>query len=177
MSYSGIFVLIFAIISIHKVQSECSSEGCNSDVCNDVCEHFSMNGTCVGGECCCSTAKKCIDYACDKACSLLKLKGECDDNDQCICKPELDPCSAAECEGPCIEDAPPGCLIVLPDFCLDYGPIRTCSCICITWFNQFIHFGPAKANMLAFKSVYSKKYIPKKMSELDRKHYRILTRP
>lgn len=72
MAYTGIFVLIFVIIAIHKVQSECSSADCNSDVCSDVCKTWSLDGTCVENECRCSTDKKCIDFVCDKVCEILK---------------------------------------------------------------------------------------------------------
>lgn len=49
MSYTGIFVLIFVFIVIHKVQSKCSSVECESDGSGDaVCSDWSMNG--VGNE-------------------------------------------------------------------------------------------------------------------------------
>lgn len=189
MAYTGIFVLIFVIIAVHKVQSEWSSGDCNSDVCSDVCKTWSLDGTCVENECRCSTDKKCIDFVCDKVCDVfdLNLEGECDENGLCICKPKLEICSPLECEEPCIANAPPGCIFVYPDFCLDYGPIRTCSCICVTWFNKFKYSGPAKTNILSSKNSfpkkfvanmpYSTKYVPKKSSEFNRKHYTVVARP
>lgn len=48
MTYTGLIVLIIAIIAIHKIQSECNSEDSNSNICTDVCNTWSMNGTCAG---------------------------------------------------------------------------------------------------------------------------------
>lgn len=176
MSYTRLFVLIFAIIAIHKVQSELNfgSGDCNSETCNDVCNNFSMDGTCVRNECRCSTNKKCIDVACDAVCSVVDLDGECDENDLCICKAELELCWPTECLEGCIEHQPPGCLWVYADFCMKYGPIQTCHCVCVTWFNQFIHFGQGKAKRLSSKYSFSKKFVSKKSSELNRNYYRVV---
>lgn len=173
MSYTHflIFTLIFAIIAINKVQS-----GCDSEMCNEVCHAWSLNGTCVGDECDCSTNKECIDLACDKVCDLfdLHLEGECNDYNQCICKPKLEPCAPPECQLQCEEDPRvSSCMAVLADFCLWYGPIRTCGCICYQWpwLSRFNRFVPAE------KKISTAKMLPaKKSPKLHRNFYRVVPR-
>ena len=131
-SKSGIYVLIIAFAIINGVQSVCDSE-----MCNNVCNGFNMNGTCNGNECDCYSGKNCSELICDAACKVFKLDGECDDNDQCICKAELEPCEPFECQGQCLEDPRAReCIIVIPVACLDYGPVRTCVCECYVWQNR-----------------------------------------
>lgn len=175
MSSTGrIFVLLFTIFVIHKVQSE----GCDSDVCDDLCKKWTMDsGTCVGNECRCKTGKIC-DFACDKFCDSfdLGLEGECDENGMCICKPKLEPCSAIECQVSCETDPRAiGCLRVEAVGCLDYGPVRTCECLCHTWLNQFNRISPAKAKMLPSKNSFTQKFIPKK--SIHRKFYSVAALP
>lgn len=174
MSHFGSFALIlFAIIAMHEVQSECSSVECKSDVCNDVCSNWLMTGKCVDNECRCSTGKIC-DAACDNFCDSfeLGLEGECDENGMCTCKPKLEFCSAIDCQIPCEEDPRARqCLFVVADSCLMYGKVQTCVCICYTWFNQFNHLIPAKAKKLLS---FSNKFIPKKSSQFNRNFYSIV---
>lgn len=147
MSYTVIFTLLFAIVVISKASD------CDPEMCNNVCQIVKFNGTCEGNECYCSFDKSCLDVVCDYVCEHLAedwhLKGECDANDMCRCKAELEVCSVWDCEAQCMAD-PRGeeCIaeggILTPDFCLDYGPIRTCGCLC-TILNKVKHFLPVKA--------------------------------
>lgn len=156
---------MIVIIAIDKVQSRCDSE-----VCNEVCHEWTLNGTCVGDECDCSTDTKCIDLACDKACDLfdLHLEGECNDYGYCTCKPKLEPCLPTECQTQCEEDPRAlECLYVVADFCLWYGPVRTCGCICYTWYNRFIKFNHYKSSKVGMLSA-------KKSIEFLRKYYSVV---
>lgn len=167
LNYLQIIVLIFAIFEIQTAQSRCDSE-----VCDNVCHNWSMNGTCVGDDCRCSTDKPCLDFVCDKVCDVLDLhlEGECDDNGMCTCKPKLDPCAPTECQEQCEEDPRAKyCIFVVADFCLWYGPIRTCGCICYQWYNQpfkyFIKSQPENLNLSVSPA--------KKSSRLHRYYYQI----
>lgn len=177
MSSTGIFVLLFTIIVIHKVQSESRSEGCDSYVCDDLCKKWTMDsGTCVGNECRCKTGKIC-DFDCDKFCDSfdLGLESECDENGMCICKPKLEPCSASECQVSCETDPrASGCSWVEVS-CMYYGPVRNCTFVCRTWLNLFNHISPAKAEMLPSKNSFTQKSIPKK--SIHRKFYSVVARP
>lgn len=139
MSYTGIIVLIFAIIATCKVRS-----ACDTDICNDACNRCGMNGgTCKGNDCECSSGKSCLDVVCDAICSVAELTGECENN-QCICKAEIEPCGLDECVEPCIQNAPPGCIFVEPLSCMKFGPITSCGCLC--WeYNKSNYIFSAKA--------------------------------
>lgn len=99
MSYTGVFFLICAIITICKAQSD---SDCDETMCNNACKYFHLNGTCHGiNECDCYYGKKCsemVDVICNIACKAFKFEGDCDDNDQCICKAELEVCPIPECQ-------------------------------------------------------------------------------
>ncbi|KAJ6642805.1 hypothetical protein Bhyg_07759 [Pseudolycoriella hygida] len=126
-------VLIFAIIEILQAQNHC-----DDTMCNDVCGEAGMNGTCkANNECDCHYDKKCsmlIDKTCDLICKEMKFNGECDENGYCVCKAELEVCDPEDCQEPCEEDPRANeCIFVIPDFCMEYGPVKACSCICVTW--------------------------------------------
>lgn len=135
MLHTGLVLLNFlAIITIVKMQIEC-----DSTMCTNVCEkETSGDGTCNGNSCDCSYGKNCsamVEVTCGIACKGLDLDGECDENGQCICKAELEPCPLWDCEEQCLED--PRAVecelmfgVVTPVACLEYGPIRTCGCLC-----------------------------------------------
>lgn len=134
MYIAGIFLLIITIIPIHRAQIVC-----DSTMCNNVCTldgHMS-SGTCVGNTCECSSGKKCSgldDVVCVAVCKSAKLKGHCADG-QCICRAELEPCGVNKCSAQCLNDPRArecilaGC-VVIPLFCLKYGPTQTCGCLC-----------------------------------------------
>lgn len=128
----GIFVCIIAFVAILEALD------CDPQMCSNVCGAFGLNGTCKATECDCSYDKKCsmmVDTICDVACDKLHLKGECDDDGYCICKAELEPCAISECYEQCLDD--PRALecesaggVVTPIACVEYGPLRTCGCLC-----------------------------------------------
>lgn len=133
-SHTGIFVLILGIIMICNAQSECDQA-----MCNNVCNTFGLNGTCNGANRCdCFQGEKCsemVNVTCDLFCNVYKLDGECDDNGNCICKAELEVCLPFECQEQCEEDPrAEECAalggIVTAIWCLEYGPITTCGCLC-----------------------------------------------
>lgn len=132
MSFIVQIVFFVVILSICQIKSDCDIE-----TCKNVCEIFHMNGTCHGNECDCSSDKNCLDIVCDKVCGVVDLDGECDENNQCICKAELHFCSGEDwekCNESCHEDSrAKGCLFVETVACLKYGPVLTCGCICWTW--------------------------------------------
>lgn len=132
-----LFILLIGTIML-KAQS-----GCDSEMCNNICNGFGMNGVCDGNYCDCSggkDGKKCselIDMTCNYLCEKLDLglKGECDDNGYCVCKVKIEPCFPWECEKQCLEDPrAEECMaeggIVYPVGCFDYGKIQTCFCVC-----------------------------------------------
>lgn len=134
MSHTGLFLIILAIIAIAKAQTDC-----DATMCSNVCKkETSGDGTCNGNSCDCSYGKKCsalVDVTCGIACKVFKMDGECDENDQCICKAELEPCPVWDCEEQCLEDPRAwecelAFGVVTPVACLEYGPIRTCGCLC-----------------------------------------------
>lgn len=134
MSCAGIFILILAIITIHRAQSEC-----NPQMCNNVCTGIGLDGgVCNGNECDCKYGEKCsklIELSCDYLCDKLELKGECDKNDSCICKAELEICLPFKCQEQCEEDPRAAeCHsiggVVTAIGCIKYGPIKTCGCLC-----------------------------------------------
>lgn len=128
-----ILLLVFAIIPIYSAQLVC-----DSTMCNNVCILTSRtNGTCVGTTCQCNPNKKCSDLGdlkCDVFCKVFQLTGECK-NDQCLCKAELELCKISDCTQQCREDPrgqaciAKGCILT-PTLCLEYGPVRTCNCLC-----------------------------------------------
>lgn len=124
MFRAELFVLLFAIIAIYKVQSDC-----NSDACSGVCETMDMSGTCNEDNCDCLSDKGCSIVACGAYCKLFNLHSECNDDGQCICKAPLDPCSPSHCMQQCHKD--PHCRIAIPTACVKYGPVRVCFCHCI----------------------------------------------
>lgn len=127
MSFTEIILLIFALFAA------CKAELCNQELCDNACKGWDMTGgNCNGNECDCFFGKKCsemVDFVCDKACEVFKLKGKCE-NDQCICEAELKPCWPWENEKQCAED--PRCTgcVVTPMWCVKYGPVQGCGCLC-----------------------------------------------
>lgn len=97
-----------------------------------------------GNDCECLSGKS-LEVACDAICNVTKLKGEYEDN-QCICKAELELCGLDECIELSRENAPPECIFLEPFLCMEYGPLFTeYDCICYTWYIKAIYFAPAKA--------------------------------
>ncbi len=153
-----IFVLGF--VMIHSLYAHNS---CNQTLCSNVCEEQNMSGRCNGNnECDCSYGKNCSameTVTCWAACEATKLnlKGECCD-DQCICKAELKVCPPWKCQEQCNNDPrAKDCLYVTADFCMEYGPIRTCVCTRYVLgeerkdgVNEFNHFQSANATQIDY---------------------------
>lgn len=165
MSFIEIVLLIFAIFSACKAQTEC-----NQEMCDNMCKGWNMaGGNCNGNECDCSYGKNCsamVDLVCDKACEVLKLKGECE-NDQCICEAELKGCWPWECEEQCEDDirakeCEASWGIVIPIWCVEYGPARGCGCLCQHWAKP-----GSKSSFVSMKA--------KKLTPRHRYHYEIST--
>lgn len=134
MSHFGIFVLIFAIIGIHKVQSQC-----DPTLCDNVCQKKGMPaGNCNGNSCDCSYGKKCsamVKLTCDLACKREGLVGVCLQNDFCFCRVRIMPCLPWKCTQQCQADprakeceAAGGFVTAIG--CMEYGNERTCVCLC-----------------------------------------------
>lgn len=131
-NFFGRFVCIVAVVAILEALE------CNQEICSNACGVWNLNGTCKGNECYCSYGKKCsamIETICEVACDQLDLSGECNDDGYCVCKAELEPCEIFECEEQCLAD--PRAIecealggVVTPTACIEYGPIRTCLCLC-----------------------------------------------
>lgn len=131
----GVFVLSVVVAMIVIVDAlDCDEEMCNA-VCSDT---GGMNGTCKEDSCDCSYGKKCsemVNLVCNLACGRLRLKGECDEAGWCICKAELELCLPTECYEQCLADPRAAQCeaefgFVTPVSCLEYGPIKTCGCLC-----------------------------------------------
>lgn len=72
-----------------------------------------------------------MEVACDVACKALDMDGECDDNDNCVCKATPEFCNPLDCYESCLSDPRAiGCILVVPDWCVSYGPFKFCGCIC-----------------------------------------------
>lgn len=137
MSQTGLFLLILAIIAIAKAQTDC-----DATMCSNVCKKEARgDGTCNGNSCDCLYSKKCSELwymSCELACKGFNMDGGCNENDQCICKAELNPCPAWHCMEQCVQDprawecefTEASIGAVQPVACLEYGPIQTCGCLC-----------------------------------------------
>lgn len=134
MSHPIIFMLIFAIIAIHKAQSECDPTMCTND-----CQNKGMSaGNCNGDSCDCSFGKKCsemVKLTCKIACKEKDLVGMCLQNDLCFCRASIKLCAPTECTQQCLDDprakecqAAGG--FVTPIACAKYGDVKTCGCLC-----------------------------------------------
>lgn len=134
MFFAGIFLLFCATIPIYKAEIDCDAATCDNS-----CKRFGLeNGVCRNNTCSCSTDKQCSklsNVTCDVTCMLLNSNGECVD-DKCVCKQENKLCLPTECREQCQED-PRFILCVLaggamiPNFCMEYGPLQTCGCTCL----------------------------------------------
>lgn len=162
--YTGIFMLFLTICTICYAQNQC-----DPTMCDNVCESWGLEGTCDGTDRCdCSLGEPCsalVNTTCDLLCKTVELDGECDDDGNCICKAELEVCLPTECEEQCQEDprteeceAAGG--FVTPIWCLEYGPIKTCGCLCtlLDTKGQFLNTNSGPKNKLNY-------FVPGKMKQ------------
>lgn len=160
ISFTIISMLAFAIIGILKADIVCD-EG----MCEDTCKTWDLNGRCVGNGCKCSNGKKCselIGVTCGYLCGKLNLHldGECDENGICVCKAKLKPCdSLFECVKQCADDPRTrDCIMVTPVFCMWYGPIHACGCLCYMPGNDSRLNGVNKKTFYSFDTGNSSQY-------------------
>lgn len=126
--------MIFAIIAIHRVQSQC-----DPTMCTNVCQNKGLpTGNCNGNSCDCSYGKKCsemVKLTCKLACKEIGLDGTCLQNDLCFCRAQLKVCLPSKCTQQCLADprakecqAAGGFVTAIA--CLQYGDVQTCGCLC-----------------------------------------------
>lgn len=133
MAYSIIFVLIFTLTAIYKVQCEC-----DATFCTNVCQGKGFPaGNCNGNSCDCSYGKKCsamITLTCKMACKRFDMDSSCL-YDICVCRIPTKFCFPTECTQQCLDDKRAAeCFaeggFVTPFACWKYGDVRTCVCVC-----------------------------------------------
>ncbi|XP_016840260.1 uncharacterized protein LOC107980967 [Nasonia vitripennis] len=132
VSFTCILILMYAIVANINAQNNC-----NQSTCEQFCGIMKLNGTCRQNECDCILGKCNVIFekTCEYICKKVELKGECNKDGYCICKAELELCYPSDCEQQCMEDVrAKQCMaqggFVVPGFCMKYGPIKMCTCIC-----------------------------------------------